>query len=164
MSEVCRVLSVADCVIMKRCYTDAHVAYTTCQPGQYETTAPTASNDRVCATCLPGQACSGSGSAVDCGSASLFAAGGASTCTQVSVGYYSTPSNGSLSRRTGQEICPIGSRCQGGVATLCTNGTLYQSQTGQTSCLACQICAAGLSEINACTSSSATVCYGKYVR
>ena len=136
------------------------VDYSTCQPGQYESISPTASNDRLCSTCPSGQACSGSAITVDCGSTSLFAAGGASTCTPVSTGYYSTPADGSTGQRTGQAICPAGNQCHDGVATACVSGSSYQTQTGQTSCIPCPTCATGLILTSVCTSTAATVCQG----
>ena len=132
-------------------------AYSVCSAGTYETTAPTASNNRVCSTCPVGDFCTGPAAPQNCGSASLYANGGASACTPVSTGYYSTPESGSAATRTGQAICPTGSSCNGGVATVCSS-TYFQNVTGQTSCLPCQSCASGLTLTHACITTADTVC------
>ena len=133
--------------------------YSVCSAGTYETTSPTATNDRVCTACPAGYLCSGAIQPQACGSSSSYSSGGASSCTQVTAGYYTTPTNASATTRTGQSICPAGSSCNSGNATVCAAGK-YQALPGQTSCQSCSSCATGLNMTVSCNLTADIVCKG----
>ncbi len=123
-----------------------------CSPGQYSLAG-------VCTPCPPGHTCAGEASApVPCGSDNLFSAGGAQNCTEVSEGFFST--GGSESTRTGQQRCPAGSFCVGGLLISCDAGT-FQPQTGQGTCLDCALeCPTGLTKSLDCTPLKDITCSG----
>ena len=45
----------------------------------------------------------------------------------MSAGHYSTPEDADASHRIGQELCPVGSYCVGGVRVLCTSGRYVEA-------------------------------------
>jgi len=97
------------------------VAWTACTPGTYQTTAPTASVNRVCGSCVTsGEYCDGSGSKLSCPAGSFCT--NTATKQGCTAGYY----------------CPAGSVTQ----TACMKGT-YSNVLGATLVGMCLICPAG---------------------
>ena len=136
------------------------LAYTVCAAGSYETSAPSATANRQCSACPAGYYCTGPSPPQGCGSATLYAFGSASSCSMVSSGFYSTPTDVSASFRTGQSACMAGSYCIGGVSNVCGVNT-YQPIIGQVSCLSCPGCTTGLNQTMPCSTTAATICKGK---
>ena len=78
-----------------------------------------------CSSCDPGYYCpvgSVSSQGASCGGAAFFCTGEASSPTAVQVGWFSTPEEAGVNLRTGEEPCPPGSYCSGGVKYLCGLG------------------------------------------
>ena len=104
-----------------------------CSSGQYL-------NVTSCETCTAGYYCPSSsvtytydGSVqgrTPCGGNTKYSSSGATACSTVSSGYYST--GGTSTTRTGQTKCEAGNYCSGGVKTACGGGKY--SSAGATSC------------------------------
>ncbi|MBP5707585.1 MAG: hypothetical protein J6W79_01150, partial [Alphaproteobacteria bacterium] len=90
--------------------------------GGAKTATPSSSSDSV-----SGAACGG------CSGRNSFSGAGASSCSTVSSGYYSTGCNGSNNLCTGQSQCTAGYYCASGVRNTCAGGK-YSSTSGATSC------------------------------
>ncbi len=95
-----------------------------CPAGRYGAASSVALFNSSCSgDCSAGYYCpSGSNAPTlyPCGSAAFYCPAGASAPIPVSVGYYTT--GGVSTNRTGQQQCPVGSYCSGGIATLCQAG------------------------------------------
>jgi len=59
----------------------------------------------------------------ECGSVDLYCEIGTAVPTNVRAGFFSTPLNASDRRRSGEEVCPMGRYCTGGIPFPCPAGT-----------------------------------------
>ena len=138
------------------------LAVRACPPSTYLVSRATATTDNVCDGCSPGYYClGGTTPKQECGLAK-YSPGNDSSCLDVSTGYYLTGGS-SNTTRADQQPCPIGYRCTDGIAVLCEPGS-FQNATGQTTCLACQTCQAGLTATSDCSPSANRVCKGSHLR
>ena len=84
--------------------------------------------------CSKGTYCSGGVQANCSGRTEYTSTVGATSCSTVSSGYYSTGCNSSGNACTGETVCPKGSYCSSGIQYNCSGRTKYTSSTGKTSC------------------------------
>ena len=100
----------------------------------YYTTGCNSSNNNCTgqSQCPAGTYCSNGVSAA-CTGRTKYSGAGASSCSTVSNGYYTTGCNSSNNNCTGQSQCPAGTYCSNGVSAACTGRTKF-SGAGATSC------------------------------
>ncbi len=105
----------------------------------YYTTGGTETTRTSQSKCEAGYYCSG-GVKTACGAVNKYSSAGASSCSTVSTGYYTT--GGTETTRTSQSKCEAGSYCSGGVKTSC--GGSLTSAAGSDALSDCYItCSAG---------------------
>ena len=99
----------------------------------YYTTGCNGSNNNCTgqAKCAAGTYCSNGVSAA-CTGRTKYSGAGATSCSTVSTGYYTTGCNGSSNNCTGQSQCTAGNYCSNGISYGCA--TYYYSGAGATSC------------------------------
>ena len=126
-----------------------------CEAGKYQP-------DEAKPTCLPctaGHFCTESSTApIPCGSVALYCPIQSSIVNAALSGYYTTPTSAAEGQRVDQIPCEAGFACVGGVREECVEGSTYQPNPSQTSCLTCSTCPTGTYMINSCTSTSDTEC------
>ena len=107
--------------------------------GKYKTTA-TGSTTTNCAAgtykAKHNSYYNSSDSCSNCTGRTKYSAAGATSCSTVSSGYYTTGCTGN-DKCTGQTQCAAGSYCVNGVSTACAKGS-YTNAKGKTACTACQ--------------------------
>ena len=136
------------------------IAYSGFHDGMYVSGPPTMTSDAVFSPCPAGQYCANDRLPQDCGNTSHYSASGASVCLHVSDGYFTTPTSGAMTQRTGQAVCPIGFMCAFGVAVQCPPGT-YQNESGQSTCNVCSVrCPGNLIVSSQCSSAQDMLCSG----
>ena len=112
-----------------------------------------------CSACPEGYFCIESSTApIQCGSVALYCPTESPIVNAATSGYYTTPTSAPAENRVAQQRCEAGFACVGGVREECVEGSTYQSNHSQTSCITCSTCPAGTYETSACTTMSDTVC------
>ena len=100
--------------------------------------------------CPSGSSCN-NGILSSCTGRTQYSSPGATGCSSVSTGYYTTGCDSSGNNCTGQSKCPAGSYCINGIATLCGGGKY--SAAGSTSCSNISAGCYGTSAATACPNS-----------
>lgn len=120
-----------------------------CPAGTFGTEPELTSND-CSGQCSSGWFCDAgslNSTAAVCGGPGLYCPSGTPSRLPVDVGYYSTPEGADAVHRSGQEPCPAGSFCDGGVRHLCAAGkyssALARAQPCSANCTAGYACPAG---------------------
>ena len=90
-----------------------------------------------------------------CGAVNKYSAAGASACSTVSTGYYTT--GGTTTTRTGQSQCTSGTYCTGGVQNTCPSG-YGASAAGSDAAADCYMSVAATKYVKAANDSSASAC------
>ena len=112
-----------------------------------------------CSACPQGYFCTESSIApILCGSVALYCPTESPIVNAATSGYYTTPTSAPAENRVAQQRCEAGFACVGGVREECVEGSTYQSNHSQSSCLTCSMCPAGTYETSACITTSDTVC------
>ena len=117
----------------------------------------------VTCSCPQGSACGGLYQCFIC-SSGYYCPGGLSAPVQCSyttcpAGYWIFPSCTSSTNGI-CNFCRSGTYCEGGTTAYydCTDGSTYQNQQGQSSCLPCSVCGSGLYRSTQCSVSANTQC------
>ena len=112
-----------------------------------------------CSACPEGYFCTESSTApIQCGSVALYCPTESPIVNAATSGYYTTPTSSPAENRVAQQRCEAGFACVGGVREECIEGSTYQSDPSQSSCLSCSTCPAGTYENSACTTTTNTAC------
>jgi len=90
-----------------------------------------------------------------CGAVNKYSAAGASACSTVSTGYYTT--GGTTTTRTGQSQCTSGTYCTGGVQNTCPSG-YGASAAGSDAAADCYMSVAAKKYVKTANDSTATAC------
>ena len=90
-----------------------------------------------------------------CGAVDKYSAAGASACSTVDTGYYTT--GGTTTTRTGQLQCKSGTYCTGGVQNTCPSG-YGASAAGSDAAADCYMSVAATKYVKAANDSSASAC------
>ena len=91
----------------------------------------------------------------ECGAVDKYSAAGASACSTVSTGYYTT--GGTTTTRTGQSQCTSGTYCTDGVQNTCPSG-YGASAAGSDAAADCYMSVAATKYVKAANDSSASAC------
>ena len=91
----------------------------------------------------------------ECGAVNKYSAAGASACSTVDTGYYTT--GGTTTTRTGQSQCKSGTYCTGGVQNTCPSG-YGASAAGSDAAADCYMSVAATKYVKAANDSSASAC------
>ncbi len=108
-----------------------------------------------CAICTAGKYCSGDNTEKQCTGRTKYSAAGASSCSTVSGGYYTTGCNSSGNGCTGQSQCTSGTYCESGEMKNCPSddNRTVASANGSASATSCYVtCASSIEILNGTTS------------
>ena len=97
-----------------------------------------------------------------CSGRTKYSAAGASACSTVSSGYYTTGCNSSNNNCTGQSQCTGATYCSGGVKSNCPSGYTANTTAGKTSASSCQISCAGGTYVATANAACTSVGTGYY--
>ena len=133
----------------------------TCAAGKY-----LPANSLSCGDCTAGYACPGGtysySSSIQgrsaCTGRTQYSATGASSCSTVSAGYYTTGCNASNNNCTGQSQCTGTTYCSGGVQSNCPSGYTANTAAGKTAASQCAISIAAGKYLGTKNGTSATSC------